>query len=232
MSTKKKVLLVDSRESMFHGKLDLLDREILDILSVDTGDEAMALHRKEKADVIIVGHDLPDMPPLDFCKKIRADEGLKDVSIIAGLKNPLEMAVKRFREAGANVCVRTPVDTEEFVAVLAKLLSIPFRQAIRVMVKVRVEAKGGSDFMIASTVNLSATGMLIECESDLEWGDGVEASFYLPAESGFNKITALAMVVRSEKGRYDGIRGYGLEFTEFVEGDPFMVDKYVQGRKS
>jgi len=230
--SRKKVLLVDSKESMFHGKLDLLDREVLDVLSADSGDEAMDLHRKEKADVIVLGHDLPDMTPLDFCKQVRADEELKDVSIIAGLKNTADMAVKRFSDAGANVCVKTPVDTEEFITALARLLSIPLRQAIRVMVKLKVEAKDGSDFTIASTVNLSSTGMLIECENELEWGDRVEASFYLPAEKGFNKMTVHSMVVRNEKGRFEGLKGYGLEFTEFAEGSPAMIDKYVQDKRS
>jgi len=229
--SRKKVLLVDSKESMFHGKLDLLDREVLDVLSADSGDEAMILHRKEKADVIVLGHDLPDMTPLDFCKQVRADEGLKDVSIIAGLKNKAEMAVNRFREAGANVCIKAPADTEEFITALAKLLSIPLRQAIRVMVKLKVEAAEGSDFTIASTVNLSSTGMLIECENQLEWGDRVEASFYLPADKGFNKITVHAMVVRSEDGRHEGLLGYGLEFTEFSEGSPALIEKYVKERK-
>jgi len=229
---RKKVLLVDSKESMFHGKLDLLDREVLDVLSADTGKEAIAAHRDNKADVIVLGHDLPDMTPLDFCKQVREDDELKDVSIIAGLKNTGDMAAKRFMEAGANVCVKTPVDTEEFVTALAKLLSIPLRQAIRVMVKLKVDAKDGSDFMIASTVNLSSTGMLIECENELEWGDRVEASFYLPAEKGFDKITVNAMVVRDEMGRFEGLKGYGLEFTEFTEGSPSLIEKYVQDRKS
>jgi len=232
MSEKKRVLLVESKDSMFHGKMDLLDREILEILTADSGKEAMELHRNEKVDVMVLGHDLPDMTPLDFCKEIRRDDGLKGVSIIAGMKGRSEIAANRFMEAGANVCVHTPVDTEEFVSALAKLLSIPLRQAIRIMVKVRVYANDDSDFVIASTVNLSSTGMLIECEKELEWGDGVEASFYIPADTGFDRITVLGMVVREEKGRYEGVKGYGVEFTEFLEGSPAAIEKYVRDRKS
>jgi len=232
MSEKKKILLVDSKDSMFHGKLDLLDRDILDIFLADSAKEAFAIHGREKIDVIVLGHDLSDMTPMDFCREVRSSEDMKDVSIMAGLKNRSDIAAERFIEAGANACVHSPVDTEEFVSSLARLLSIPLRQAIRVMVKIRVYARDSSDFMIASTVNLSSSGMLVECEKELEWGDGVEASFYLPAKSGFDRITVLGVIVRDEKGRYDGVKGYGIEFTEFVEGSPSIIDAYVQERKS
>jgi hypothetical protein len=170
--------------------------------------------------------DMPGMPGDEVCRAIRADDELKKVSIILATLYAGEVETKRCIEAGANACIKKPINRDELAEKMANLLGIPARQAIRILVKVKVEGKVGSDFFIANTVDVSVTGLLFECDHELSPGDMVEASFFLPGNGGYNRVVVKSQLMRAVPSE-GPLRRYGVRFTEFVEGTPEQIGEFI-----
>jgi len=222
----KKVLVVDNVKSILEREKSLLNRDSFLVYSATSGEEAIQVHRKEKVDIIIMDLDMPDMPGDEVCRAIRSDDDLKKVSIILATLVGGEGDAELCRNAGANTCIKKPINRDELAEKMASLLGIPARQAIRILVKVKVEGKVGSEFFIANTVDVSVTGLLFECDHQLESGDMVEASFFLPGNGGYNRVVVKSQLMRSVPS--DGpLKRYGVRFTEFREGTPEQIGEFI-----
>jgi CheY-like chemotaxis protein len=223
----KKVLVVDNVKSILEREKSLLNRESFLVFSATSGEEAIQVHKKEKVDIIIMDLDMPDMPGDEVCRAIRSDDELKKVSIIIATLVGGEEETERCRNAGANLCIRKPINKDELAEKMANLLGVPARQAIRILVKVKVEGKIGSDFFIANTVDVSVTGLLFECDRELGAGDTVETSFFLPGNGGYNRVVVKSQLMRSVPSE-GSFKRYGVKFTEFKEGTPQLIAEFIE----
>jgi CheY-like chemotaxis protein len=223
----KKVLVVDNVRSILEREKGLLNRDSFLVFSATSGEEALEVHKKEKVDIIIMDLDMPNMPGDEVCRAIRADDELKKVSIILATIYSSADEAERCKAAGANACIKKPINKDELAEKMATLLGVPARQAIRILVKVKVEGRIGSDFFIANTVDVSVTGLLFECDRELGAGDMVEASFFLPGNGGYNRVVVKSQLMRSVPSE-GSLRRYGVKFTEFVEGTPEQISEFIE----
>lgn len=223
----KKVLLVDDVKSIVEREKTLLDRDIFQVFVATSGPEAIDIHKREKVDIIVMDLNMPQMSGDVACKIIREDQDLKKVSIILATMVNSQEELDRCTSSGANACIKKPVDRDELVGKMSSLLGIPSRQAIRILVRVKVEGKVGNDFFIANTVDVSVSGMLFECDKSLHIGDMLEASFFLPGSSGYNRVVARGEIMREAPGSGEN-RKFGVKFVEFKEGSSEMVAEFIQ----
>ena len=86
----KKILLVDNIRSILEREKGLLDRDIFQIFTATSGEEALDVHKKEKADIIIMCLHMTGMGGDEVCKAIRRDPELKHVS-----DYPVDVAERR-----------------------------------------------------------------------------------------------------------------------------------------
>jgi two-component system alkaline phosphatase synthesis response regulator PhoP len=222
---KKKVLLVNHVYTALMKEKTLLSRDNFRVFTATTGGDALDTHRREMADAIVMDLNLPDVPGDELCRKIKDDKELGKAAILLatdGTKDEDELC----RRSGADGCLVKPLDKDALAEKLAGLLGIPVRQVIRILCKVKLEGKSGTEFFIANTVDVSVTGLLFECEKEIAVGDMVEASFFLPIGKEFKRVVARSEVVRAVEtgGRY---RRYGVHYTEFKEGGPELVSEFV-----
>ncbi len=222
---KKKVLLVNHVYTALMKERSLLNRDNFKVYTATSGGDALDTHRREMVDAIVLDIDLPDMPGGELCRKIKDDKELGKVSILIATDGGQDEA-EICRQTGADGCIMKPLDREELAEKLAVLLGIPVRQVIRILCKVKIEGKSGSEFFIANTVDVSVTGFLFECEKEISVGDIVETSFFLPIGNDFKRVVARSEVVRSLDGggRY---KRYGVHYTEFKEGGPDLISEFV-----
>jgi len=225
---EKKILIVDNVKTILEREKTMLNRKDFMVFTATSGEEALELHRKENMDAIIIDQHMPGLSGIEVCKTIRKDEDLKDVSVIVALLSYDEDAVRRCTEAGANACLKKPLMKDELLETLAKYLDVPRRQAIRIIVRIKIDAKIGSDFFIANTVDVSATGLLFECDRSLKIGDELEASFFLPGNNGFQRIMARCEIMRMVPGAEAGMIRYGVRFADFDEGDENSITDFVR----
>jgi len=228
----KKILLVDNVRSILERQKCLLNRRDFHIFTAITGEEALDLHRKEKMDIIIMDLHMPGMSGEAVCHAIRDDFELKKVSILMATLSDDPEEVERCIKAGANGHIKKPIMKDDLDAKTAKLLEIPTRQSIRILMRVKLDAKIGGEFFIANTVDVSATGLLFECDKDLKEGDVIETSFFLPGSGSFNRVVIHSEIMRVTQGAAPGTKRYGVKFNEFKEGTQEIIAKFVKEKTS
>jgi CheY-like chemotaxis protein len=200
----KKIIILDrvkqeiGRE-FFDGLSDI------EMLTAYSNADALRIHRKEKAAVIITELYGSGMNARQFCDQIREDEDMRAVSIIICCR---DNAIER-REAGqcrANAVLAHPLSAAYLQEKVRHFLSVPSRSSFRAPFSARTSRSPRESFD-CRTENISVTGMLIEADSELNRGDLLHYSLDLaPARS----FAMQAEVVRTERGRY-GVRFFGLD---------------------
>jgi CheY-like chemotaxis protein len=223
----KKILLVDNIRPILEREKGLLDRDIFQIFTATSGQEALEVHKKEKADIIVMSLHMSGMGGDEVCRAIRQDPELKHVSIILSTLLNDEKEIERCKACGANDYIKKPIDRQELAEKVAKLLGIPARQSIRILIKIKIEGRLGSEFFMANTVDVSINGLLFECERDLSVGDSIVASFFLLGAAEFNRVVARSEVMRVAKSGTK-MKRYGVRFLDFKEGNPALIGDFIK----
>lgn len=232
MNQMKKILVVDNVKSILERERSMLDRRDFQILTASSGEEALEIHKREKVDAIIMDLRMPGLSGDEVCRRIRRDDELKRVSILMATLSDDPKELDICRKAGANACIQKPLRKDEVMGLLAKFLDVPRRQSIRILVRVKIDAVIGGDFFIANTVDVSATGLLFECERELKNGDKVEASFFLPGGGSFHRIVVMSEIVRAVPNGDGKTKRYGVSFVSFSEGTADQISEFVVSKNN
>lgn len=229
----KKILLVDNVKTILEREKTMLNRKDFMVYTATSGEEALELHTSENMDAIIIDQHMPGLSGIEVARKVRSNDDMKHVSLIIALLSYDEEAVSRCIEAGANACLKKPLMKDELLDTLARFLDVPRRQSIRIIVRIKIDAKIGSDFFIANTVDVSATGLLFECDRDLAIGEDVEASFFLPGKDGFKQIVTRCEIMRAvPAGNGSGQLRYGVKFVRFDSGNENDISEFVKSKSN
>jgi CheY-like chemotaxis protein len=82
MRSRKKILLVDDHESILIVLEQLLAEPHVSFFRAGCGEEAIAVARRERPDVVIVDVCMPGMDGLEVCDAIRKDPDLDGTRIL------------------------------------------------------------------------------------------------------------------------------------------------------
>lgn len=97
----------------------LLVRVMLDawyeIVEYETGREALAGVRKDKPDLVLLDISLPEMDGTEVLRRIRADEALKDLPVIALTANAMAGDREKYIAAGFDDYVAKPIVDEAWL---------------------------------------------------------------------------------------------------------------------
>jgi DNA-binding response OmpR family regulator len=221
----KKILIVDALPSSLSRHESLLARDDVQVFGSTSPDAAIALHRKERADLVILDLDLPGGSAESFCRRIRSDPELKRVSVIVLCRNS-EADLKRASQCRANLCLTRPVRGGPLRLAAERLLDVPDRRSYRVLVRVEGGEAPSMRAFFCTSGNLSTAGLLIETDTALAKGDVVTCSFFLPDRA---RIVAQAEVVRVAP-KPDGKFQYGLHFLHLAPGERALMKAFVDAR--
>jgi len=176
-----------------------------EIFTAYSNADALRIHRKEKAALIITELYGSGMGARQFCAQIRDDEELRDVSIIVCCRDN-EIERKEVAQCRANAVLMLPFRGAVLRQCVHEFLSIPARGSIHAQFSARTS---GAPLKAIDCIieNISVTGMLIKADAELRRGDVLRYSLDLaPARS----FPVQAEVVRNDRGRY-GVRFSRLE---------------------
>jgi CheY-like chemotaxis protein len=221
----KKVLIVDDIKSFIDKEKSILGRSDIRIFAASSGEEALAVHKAENVDVIIADLDMPGMNGDHLCSVIRRDEHLKHVSIIVACHGS-EEEIDRIRQCKANSYITKPIRPVQFLESVGRFLDVPERKSYRVLLKVRVEGKFGSEPFYCSSRNISISGMLMDTEKALEKGDLMSCSFFLP---GSECIIADAEVMRTARIDESSM-SYGVKFRNLRPPFRAAIETFIETR--
>lgn len=218
----KKILLVNSVVAFHDRNEGLLNRSEFRILTALTGEEALRVHREERADLIVAELNMPGMQGDELCAQLRREREIKNVSVILVCGDTPENRA-RVAQCGANAWVAKPINPERLLESIGQLLAVSTRKGYRVLLKVHVHGERECAPFFCTSHNISATGILFETDKLLNQGDRITCTFFLP---GACQIAADGEVVRSVKVP-DGSVHYGVRFTDLSPQYRAAIEGFV-----
>ena len=109
------------------------------LLTALNGPDGIELARTEDPDVILLDIVMPGMDGFEVCRRLKADEGLRDIPVVflTALKTDRESRIKAL-DAGAEAFLSKPLDEQELVA------------QVRAMARLKAASRAGAMRMSAS----------------------------------------------------------------------------------
>ena len=119
----KSVLIVDDRADDRELLATLLGHAGYQVRDAATGDEALALARTERPDLIITDILMPSMNGYEFVRRLRGDPEVGATPVVFCTANYVEEEVKRLAEAcGVSDFIPKPSDPETIVRTVGEVL--------------------------------------------------------------------------------------------------------------
>jgi len=220
----KNIIIAKSILDAIDTGASLFKRGGVKLHAAATSEHMLDLHRRIKADLIIADYSQPVMNGVKLCSAIRAEPGLKDVSIIVACDNSAVFQAA-CRDAGANAVITKPVDPFDLFSKVADLIIIQQRKDMRVLLRVSVSDREQSASFMATSYNISMSGMLLEANRELKRGDSLTCMFNL-AHTEVIAECVVTRVTRADSGRYR----FGVKFVNLDTKAIVVIEQYVKSK--
>jgi CheY-like chemotaxis protein len=229
MSHYGRILLVDhSRGALLFQETILRRRNAEAVLTALSGMEGLQKARSERPQLIVFGFDLFDMTAPEFCREIRADPATKAMSLLLVCERENAAHADLCLSAGCNDVIFRPLQKEELDEKVARLTSIPSRRQLRTITRIEVSLENNGRFILGRSLNISATGMLLEVDRVLPGEGRMRIHFYLPGDP--KPMQILGEVLRAE---FTGTMAkYGVRFVQTDDEQRERIERFVQRLRS
>jgi response regulator RpfG family c-di-GMP phosphodiesterase len=223
-----RILIVDHSRRALLFQESILRRRDAVISTALAGSEGLEKAREERPQLIMFGFDLFDMSAPEFCREIRGDERTRSISLLLVCDRENGTHGELCLAAGCNDVIYRPLQRNELDAKIGKLTAIPARRQLRTLTRIEISLEKNGRFLLGRSLNVSATGMLIELDRVLPGEGKLRLHFYLPGEPAPLQIEA--EVLRAE---FVGtIAKYGLRFVNASEDERERIEKFVRRLRS
>jgi DNA-binding response OmpR family regulator len=160
-----------------------------------------------------------------FCRTLREDARTRRTSLLLVVADEPEEAVRLVLDAGANDTLTMPLQDGELDQRLATYLNVEARKSVRVIVQTRVHSQSPQAFSLGTSLNLSASGMLLETHGAYTEGTQMDLRFFLPGHP--RQIEASSRIIRVEERT--GTNLCGVRFDAIASGDTNLLRQFCQG---
>jgi len=221
----RKIITTQHIETLLDQRESFLDRSDIRIFRVRSNEEALGIHRAEKADLIIADLDAHLMKGEMLCSVIRESQGLHRVSLII-IHSGAASDVLRIPHCRANAFIEQSADPAMLLDAVHQLMNIPVRETFRAPIGVRVQCSSGIKHSMGYSENISVTGMLFDSEETLLKGGLISCWFVLPDST---HVRADAEIVRvADRASEHDTNQYGIRFLDLAAGCRAAIDTYVR----
>jgi CheY-like chemotaxis protein len=223
-----RILLVDHSRGALLFQETILRRREATISTALAGTEGLQKAREELPQLIMFAFDLFDMSAPEFCREIRSDQRTRSISLLLVCERESAQHEELCLAAGCNDVIYRPLQRHDLDAKINRLTSIPTRRDLRTLTRIEVSLEKNGRFLIGRSLNISATGMLLELDRVLPGEGKLRLHFYLPGEPKAMQIEA--EVLRAE---FVGTMAkYGLHFVEVNGEERERIEKFVRRLRS
>jgi CheY-like chemotaxis protein len=224
----KKIILPEDIKAVLEKEECCLNRADVKIFTTTDNEEALSLHRTEKADLIVANLDTKKMNGETLTSLIRDDNALRSVSIII-ISSATESDAQRCLQCRANAFITSPINNAILLQEVYQLLYIAPRRSLRIPLSIKIHVTSKGRPLIGYGENISVSGMLLHSETLLAEGDTITCSFYLPDST---HIVTTAEVVRLlEKATEHDTNGYGIKFIDLSDNYHSAIERFI-GKES
>jgi len=192
-----------------------LDRQNLTVIQVTSYEDAVMYANAARVELIILGLEPTTMSLQQAIQAIRSQSSASRMASLLVLATPdHEDDARQLIGHGVNRVMRT-VDSPKHIGLqVADLLDIAPRATLRLSTRMLVELEDGFEEALGAVVNISAKGLLLETDADLEPGQHVIISIDIGPQ--LEPVAAKAEIVRKANPKREGIEGIGAQFLSFA----------------
>jgi len=117
-----KILIIDDEPEIITLTRMMLQKAGYDVIEAESGKEGLEILKKEKIDLVLLDVVMPGMNGWEVCRKIKADENLRQIPVVMFTVYNSREDIIRSRECGADTYLSKPFDREELLDVVRRLL--------------------------------------------------------------------------------------------------------------
>lgn len=118
----KRILIVEDNDLNLKLFRDLLTANGYDTVETKEGLEAISLTRNMRPDLILMDIQLPEISGLDVTKKIKSDDEIRHIPIIAVTAFAMKDDEEKILRAGCEAYISKPISIDHFLATIRKFL--------------------------------------------------------------------------------------------------------------
>jgi Tfp pilus assembly protein PilZ len=209
------VLLAGIARSSFDELAPVLDRHKLTVIQVTSAEDSASFAHSDLVELVILEAEPTTMSLEDVVRTIRSESSAsKNAALLVLAKPGNEDEARQLINRGVNR-VMLAVDPPKLIALqVADFLDIAPRTTLRLSTRMLVEVADGSEEALGAVVNMSAAGLLLETDADLEPGQHVILSIDIDNQE--EPVSAKGEVVRKADPDRDGVEGIGVRFLSFA----------------
>ncbi len=111
----KTVLVVEDNDGNMRLLHDVLEADGYNVLQAKDGMEGWRLAREHRPDLILMDIRLPGVSGLEVTKRLKADETLKSIPVIAVTAFAREGDEEKFLEGGCDAYIAKPISLPNFL---------------------------------------------------------------------------------------------------------------------
>jgi CheY-like chemotaxis protein len=119
-----KILLVEDNVQNRYLMTFLLERSGYSVTVAEDGQEALDSLAAETPDIILMDMQLPRMDGYEATRRIKSDERLKGIPLVALTAHSMKGDRAKAVEAGCDEYVTKPVDADGLVALIERLITL------------------------------------------------------------------------------------------------------------
>lgn len=122
MAARKRILIVEDNDLNLKLFRDLLNANGYETVETKEGLEAIGLTRNLMPDLIIMDIQLPEVSGLDVTRKIKSDQSMRHIPVIAVTAFAMRDDEERILRAGCEAYISKPIAIEHFISVVRRFL--------------------------------------------------------------------------------------------------------------
>ena len=119
---KKRILIVEDNDLNLKLFRDLLTAHGYETIETKEGLEAITLTRKERPDLILMDIQLPEISGLDVTRRLKAEEGINRIPIIAVTAFAMKDDEEKILSAGCQAYISKPISIVPFLNTVRRFL--------------------------------------------------------------------------------------------------------------
>ncbi|MFZ2197520.1 MAG: PilZ domain-containing protein [Thermodesulfovibrionales bacterium] len=224
----KKIIITQDIKTLIDREGNFLNRADFRIFPVGSNEEALKIHRSEKADIIIADLDSQALSGELFCSTIRDNEELCRVSLII-MHSGAASEIQRASRCRANAFMEKLTDPAILIEKACKLMSIPAREAYRSPIGIMVNCDNTRHPALGYAENISVTGMLFDSEKSFSMGETISCWFVLPDSTHVNTVAEIVRVI-NRVTEHD-TNQYGIRFLGLAPAFRAAISDYVRKKQ-
>jgi len=161
-----------------------LHRDTFEFIAAHDGHEALRLIEDEDPILAILDLDMPGLSGADCCREVKRDPLLSDTPLALVATSSSPSSLDRCHASGCDAILTKPVDRQQLLATLCRLLNIQLRSEPRIVVDFRVHLRRGKERRHeGQALDLNHGGLFIRTDWLQPAGTLLKLELFLDAEA-------------------------------------------------